>query len=41
METNGALILYSIFGEAKIEDLNSQAQAAAAQQLQNLSLIHI
>lgn len=25
---------YSIFGEAKIEDLNSQAQATAAQQLQ-------
>ena len=25
--------LYSIFGEAKIEDLNSQHQAAAAQQL--------
>jgi len=24
---------YSIFGEAKIEDLNSQAQASAAQQL--------
>ena len=24
---------YSIFGEAKIEDLNSQSQAAAAQQL--------
>lgn len=25
--------LYSIFGEAKIEDLNAQAQASAAQQL--------
>jgi nascent polypeptide-associated complex subunit alpha len=25
--------LYSVFGEAKIEDLNSQAQASAAQQL--------
>lgn len=25
--------VYSIFGEAKIEDLNSQAQASAAQQL--------
>lgn len=25
--------IYSIFGEAKIEDLNSQAQASAAQQL--------
>jgi len=30
-----ALTRHSIFGEAKIEDLNSQAQAAAAQQLQN------
>ncbi|GAM82873.1 hypothetical protein ANO11243_008590 [Dothideomycetidae sp. 11243] len=28
---------YIIFGEAKIEDLNAQAQAAAAQQLQNES----
>lgn len=27
--------IYSIFGEAKIEDLNSQAQASAAQQLAN------
>lgn len=27
------LSLYSIFGEAKIEDLNAQAQASAAQQL--------
>ena len=26
-------MLHSIFGEAKIEDLNSQAQASAAQQL--------
>jgi len=26
---------YIVFGEAKIEDLNSQAQATAAQQLQN------
>jgi nascent polypeptide-associated complex subunit alpha len=26
----------SVFGEAKIEDLNSQAQAAAAQQLSNV-----
>jgi nascent polypeptide-associated complex subunit alpha len=25
--------IYSVFGEAKIEDLNSQAQASAAQQL--------
>lgn len=25
--------MYSVFGEAKIEDLNSQAQASAAQQL--------
>lgn len=28
-----SLQCYSIFGEAKIEDLNSQAQASAAQQL--------
>lgn len=28
--------LYSIFGEAKIEDLNSQAQASAAQQLASM-----
>jgi nascent polypeptide-associated complex subunit alpha len=27
------LIVLSIFGEAKIEDLNSQAQASAAQQM--------
>lgn len=27
---------HSVFGEAKIEDLNSQAQAAAAQQLANV-----
>ncbi len=27
------IVFYSIFGEAKIEDLNSQAQASAAQQL--------
>lgn len=27
-------MFHSIFGEAKIEDLNSQAQATAAQQLQ-------
>jgi nascent polypeptide-associated complex subunit alpha len=26
-------LLHSVFGEAKIEDLNSQAQASAAQQL--------
>ena len=29
------LIAFSIFGEAKIEDLSSQAQASAAQQLAN------
>jgi nascent polypeptide-associated complex subunit alpha len=29
-------IKLSVFGEAKIEDLNSQAQAAAAQQLSNV-----
>ena len=30
----------SIFGEAKIEDLNSQAQASAAQQLANQAAEH-
>lgn len=32
-ERNSWLTICSIFGEAKIEDLNSQAQASAAQQL--------
>ncbi|KAF2669277.1 nascent polypeptide-associated complex, alpha subunit [Microthyrium microscopicum] len=31
---------YIIFGEAKIEDLNSQAQAAAAQQMANVDAGH-
>lgn len=32
--------LNSVFGEAKIEDLNASAQAAAAQQLANQSAEH-
>ncbi len=31
---------YSVFGEAKIEDLNASAQAAAAQQLANQTAEH-
>jgi len=37
MDANGYL---SIFGEAKIEDLNSQAQASAVQQLANAADDH-
>lgn len=33
LKTRKLTRLHSIFGEAKIEDLNSQAQASAAQQL--------
>lgn len=33
LQKNARLTICSIFGEAKIEDLNSQAQASAAQQL--------
>lgn len=33
IETRALLTHHSIFGEAKIEDLNSQAQASAAQQI--------